>query len=82
MSDERLIGHGRNPDRKELTPRELEVMRVVVECGGSTKKAAHQLGLSRQTIQNYRTICYAKKGATNAGEFWAAMGWLRLPPKK
>jgi DNA-binding NarL/FixJ family response regulator len=65
-----------------LSPRELEVMRTVVECGGSTKEAAHRLGLTRETVRNYRSIAYQRTGTSSATEFWAAMGWLRLPPKQ
>jgi len=80
MDDHRLENHGRNPAITALTDRELEVMRAVLDANGSTKRAAHALGLSRHTVQNVRSICYAKLGVDSAWAFWLAMGWLRRPP--
>ena len=65
-----------------LTDRETEIMRTVLECGGSTKAAAGRLGLSRNTVRNTRSACYAKLGVWGATDFWVAMGWARVPPPR
>ena len=65
-----------------LTDRELEVARVVVECGGSTKDAAQRLGVSRNGIRNHRSSCIRKAGVETSAEFWIAMGWMRIPPRR
>lgn len=78
---QRLEHYGRNPGRVELTDREREIMRAVLDAHGSTKVAAHALGLSRATVRNVRSICYAKLGVSGAHEFWLAIGWVRLPPR-
>lgn len=71
----------RNPDFPP-TDRELEIMRTLVECHGSTKDAARKLFLSRSTVRNYRTEIYAKLGARTFTEALTILGWIRLPPPR
>jgi len=64
-----------------LTPAEIRIMRGVVDAGGSTKIAAHNLSLSRHTVRNCRSLVYQRLGVHSAAEAWIALGWLRLPPR-
>ncbi|MCG3127774.1 MAG: Response regulator protein TodT [Phycisphaerae bacterium] len=55
----------------DLTPRELEVMRLVVG-GELTKRIAQQLGISERTVDKHRERILAKTGA----ESWAGLTLL------
>jgi DNA-binding CsgD family transcriptional regulator len=47
-----------------LTPREIEVLRLLVR-GLSTKEVAHELAISPKTASNHIEHIYAKIDATN-----------------
>jgi DNA-binding NarL/FixJ family response regulator len=55
---------GRNPNLGGLSPRELEVLRLVVS-GQRTKEAAVTMGLSFETTRSYRKTMMKKLGVTN-----------------
>jgi len=62
----------------EITPRELEVVRLVAS-GRSNDEIASQLGLSRKTVEAYLTHLYERGGFTSRTELalWAErQGWL------
>lgn len=55
---------GPPPGQKPLTPRELDVLRVV--CAGATNmEAATELGLSPETVKSYLRSAMRKLGSTN-----------------
>ena len=62
-------------------PRGLEAMKVTLECNGSSKQVAYKMGISRNTLRNYRTLAYQIANVSGAVEFWSVMGWIRLLPK-
>ena len=67
MSQEALQGDvgGQGPRSKRLTPREQEVLRLIV--GGSSNKAiGRNLGISPRTIEVHRARIMDKLGARNA----------------
>jgi DNA-binding NarL/FixJ family response regulator len=58
-----------------LTPREREVMTAICECFGSSKVAAHKLGVSSKTVDNLAHYARNKMGARNRIE--AVLMWDR-----
>jgi DNA-binding NarL/FixJ family response regulator len=57
-----------------LTPREMEILELVVQ-GMSNRKIAYHLGISHQTVKNHMTAILRKLGATGRTE--AAVSALR-----
>jgi DNA-binding NarL/FixJ family response regulator len=57
-----------------LTPREMEILKLVVQ-GMSNRKIAYHLGISHQTVKNHMTAILRKLGA--AGRTEAAVSALR-----
>jgi DNA-binding NarL/FixJ family response regulator len=57
-----------------LTPREMEILELVVQ-GMSNRKIAYHLGISHQTVKNHMTSILRKLGATGRTE--AAVSALR-----
>jgi DNA-binding NarL/FixJ family response regulator len=53
------------PALSTLSPRELQVLRLVAE-GNSSKEIATVLALSEQTVRSYRKTLMRKLGANNA----------------
>lgn len=51
----------------ELTPREVDLLRLVV-AGRSNKQIAHDLKISIKTVANHRANLMAKTGAINAAD--------------
>jgi len=51
----------------ELSPRQVEVMRLVAN-GFSNKEIAHKLNLSRRTVENYRAWMMEKMAAKNLAD--------------
>ena len=63
-----------------LTPRELEVLRLVAR-GKSSKLVAYELGMSFRTVTSHRYRIYKKLGVTNTAELLiraAQMGLVDL----
>jgi DNA-binding CsgD family transcriptional regulator len=61
-----------------LTRREVEALEAYARTGGQ-KQAAHELGVSVQTLKNHLSGAYAELGATNMIEALRKLGWLALP---
>ena len=55
------------PSGRELTARELEVLRLAAD-GGSTATIAERLGISPATVKSHFEAGYAKLGARNRAE--------------
>lgn len=53
--------------REELSPRQIEVMHLVVE-GFSNKEIAQKLNISPRTVENYRAWAMEKMGANNLAD--------------
>jgi two-component system, LuxR family, response regulator FixJ len=51
----------------ELSPRQVEVMRLVAD-GFSNKEIAHKLNISPRTVENYRAWVMEKMGAKNLAD--------------
>ncbi|WP_213285897.1 response regulator transcription factor [Bradyrhizobium sp. sGM-13] len=51
----------------ELSPRQVEVMRLVAE-GLSNKEIAHKLGISTRTVENYRAWVMERMGANSLAD--------------
>ena len=66
--------------RKRLTPREREVMALVV-AGLSSKAIARELGLSHRTIEVHRTHIMQKMGAQNVPELVKLAARLNSEPQ-
>jgi DNA-binding NarL/FixJ family response regulator len=58
-------GHGRQPPARTLTPREIEVIKLIAE-GHRTREIARQLSLSHKTIEKHRTSLMRKLGLKTA----------------
>jgi DNA-binding CsgD family transcriptional regulator len=65
-----------------LTGREQEVVRAIVKHHGSSKAAAHELGIARHTVRNHRTNIMAKLNVGSTLEAFAVLGIVRTPPGK
>ncbi len=61
--------------RSTMTSAELAALRSYAHSG-SMKEAAHDLGLSYQTIKNQLHAAYQKLGASSAIEAYTSLGWL------
>ncbi len=64
--------------RPDLTPRQLEILRALLE-GGGNRDIAVQLGVREQTVKNQLTIMYEKIGVENRLQL--ALEGLRLLQK-
>ena len=64
--------------RPDLTPRQLEILRALLE-GGSNRDIAVQLGVREQTVKNQLTIMYQEIGVENRLQL--ALEGLRLLQK-
>jgi DNA-binding NarL/FixJ family response regulator len=63
-----------------LTPREMEILELVVQ-GMSNRKIAYRLGISHQTVKNHMTAILRKLGATGRTEAAVCAlrrGWVPL----
>ncbi|MBX3031509.1 MAG: response regulator transcription factor [Chloroflexi bacterium] len=66
---------------RPLTPREMEVLRLVVD-GASNDEAAARLGITTRTIEAHLTRLYERTGARSRTELATRAlreGWLDLP---
>ncbi|MGH3738013.1 MAG: LuxR C-terminal-related transcriptional regulator [Micromonosporaceae bacterium] len=73
--DHGLSGAERRARRGELTPREAEIVRLVV-IGYSNKRVALELGIAHQTAKNHLHKLMTKLGASSREELrdWANLG--------
>jgi two-component system response regulator FixJ len=62
----------------ELSPRELQVISVLVE-GASNKSVAHRLGLSTRTVEMHRKNALAKLGVRSIAEVMALAATANRP---
>lgn len=61
-----------------LTPRQREAL-VTYARTGSTKRAAHRMGVSRSVIQTHLSEAYHRLGVQTNLDAFAAVGWLQPP---
>jgi len=67
-----------------LTPREMEILELVVQ-GMSNRKIAYELGISHQTVKNHMTSILRKlqaSGRTEAAVYALRRGWVPLRQQK
>jgi RNA polymerase sigma factor (sigma-70 family) len=65
----------------ELTPRERDIVQLVVE-GYPSATIAQRLGISRGTVKNHRRRLYDKLDITSERElFLLYVGWLSRPDR-
>ncbi len=77
----RQLGRGDTPDASALTPRELEVLRLLAR-GLQNKEIAAELGIGGRTVKFHTGSLYRKLGAGNRTEavaLAAQRGIIRLP---
>lgn len=75
-----VVGRRAGGGREELSPRELDVVRLAA-TGGRTRDIAEQLGISGRTVEATFTSVFNKLGVmtrTEAIVYAAARGWIRL----
>ncbi len=60
---------------KPPTPRELQVLAASLRAG-STKAAAHELGISDATVRNHLSRLYGRLDVDCMSQAAAALGWL------
>ena len=75
-----LVGRRAGGGRQELSPRELDVVRLAA-TGGRTRDIAEQLGVSGRTVEATFTSIFNKLGVMTRAEaivYAAARGWIRL----
>lgn len=63
---------------KKPTPSQIRAFAAFVKAG-STKAAAHMLGVSEHTVNNHKTGLYSALGAEGALDALEKLGWLKLP---
>lgn len=71
------MGVVENQEENELTPRELEVLKMVSE-GKITKEIANQLSVSTRTIETHRVNMMKKLGVQNTAELITKAAKLNL----
>lgn len=75
-----FVGRRAGVGREELSPRELDVVRLAA-FGGRTRHIAQQLGVSGRTVEATFTNVFNKLGVSTRAEaivYAAARGWIRL----
>jgi DNA-binding NarL/FixJ family response regulator len=75
-----VVGRRTAGSREELSPRELDVVRLAA-TGGRTRDIAEQLGVSGRTVEATFTSVFNKLGVVTRAEaivYAAARGWIRL----
>jgi len=75
-----VVGRRAGVGREELSPRELDVVRLAA-TGGRTRDIAEQLGVSGRTVEATFTNVFNKLGVMTRAEaivYAAARGWIRL----
>ena len=72
-----LVGRVRNPHWNPLTPRELEILRLVAD-GASNRQAARQLFISEATVKTHLLHTYEKLGVNDRAAAVAAAYNRRL----
>ena len=75
-----VVGRRAGVGRAELSPRELDVVRLAA-TGGRTRDIAEQLGVSGRTVEATFTNVFNKLGVMTRAEaivYAAARGWIRL----
>ncbi len=61
-----------------LSRRESQTVELSLLQGHSIKEVAHELGLSRKTIEMYWTRIYAKTGCRSQQQVFLALFWVAL----
>lgn len=72
-----LVGQVREPQQETLTPRELEILRLVA-TGASNQQAAQRLFISEATVKTHLLHTYAKLGVNDRAAAVAAAYNRRL----
>jgi DNA-binding NarL/FixJ family response regulator len=75
-----VVGRRPGVSREELTPRELDVLRLAA-TGGRTRDIAEQLCVSGRTVEATFTNVFNKLGVMTRAEaivYAASRGWIRL----
>ncbi len=75
-----VVGRRAGVDREELSPRELDVVRLAA-AGGRTRDIAQKLGVSGRTVEATFTNVFNKLGVMTRAEaivYAASRGWIRL----
>ena len=72
-----LVGQVRDPQPDTLTPRELEILRLVAD-GASNQQAARRLFISEATVKTHLLHTYAKLGVNDRAAAVAAAYKRRL----
>ncbi len=76
----RMAGHAGEPARPQLSPRELEVLRLVAD-GCSTREIAERLNRSVKTIETHKQTLKTKLGAdTQAQLIRQGIAWFGQTP--
>ena len=65
--------------RARITPKQMEVLRLIAKTGYTNAEAAVTLGVSEQTIKNHKASIYRNLGVRNLTEVYIEMEWLHVP---
>jgi len=65
--------------RARITPKQMEVLRLIAKTGYTNAEAAITLGVSEQTIKNHKFRIYRNLGVRNLTEVYIEMEWLHVP---
>ena len=65
--------------RARITPKQMEVLRLIAKTGYTNAEAAVTLGVSEQTIKNHKARIYRNLGVRNLTEVYIEMEWLHVP---
>jgi DNA-binding NarL/FixJ family response regulator len=71
----RFVGRRSGRPPASLTPRQREALAAYASTGNHDQ-AAHELGISRQTLRNHLVLAYETLDVACGIDAFRAMGWL------
>ncbi len=70
-------GPDRSANRRRLTPRQLDVLRIRA-MGMSNAQTAEALGMAVQTVKNHQSQAHTRLNVSDLVQAMNAMGWVKV----